>query len=66
METKLNDRCPLGRELEMDELKNVSGGADDGTFWDRVIAGLHANATVGGCASGTAGAIQAAANSVIK
>jgi hypothetical protein len=26
METKLNDSCPLGRELETDELKNVSGG----------------------------------------
>jgi hypothetical protein len=26
METKLNDSCPLGRGLETDELKNVSGG----------------------------------------
>jgi bacteriocin-like protein len=25
-ETKLNDSCPLGRELDTDELENVSGG----------------------------------------
>jgi hypothetical protein len=27
METKLNDNCPLDRELDTDELENVSGGS---------------------------------------
>jgi bacteriocin-like protein len=30
MEIKWNDSCPLGRELETDELKNVSGGGSIG------------------------------------
>ena len=38
METKLNDSCPLGRELETDELKNVSGGAD-GALSSKTLAG---------------------------
>ena len=65
LETELNDSFPC-RELEMDELKDVSGGADDGTFWDHVIAGLHANSGTGGTSGGTPGGIQAGANAALN
>jgi len=45
METKLNDSCPLGRELETDELKNVSGGAD-GALSSAVVKTLGGHAKI--------------------
>ena len=56
METKLNDSCPLGRELETDELKNVSGGADKS-------GGIRAAANA---ALTELGGIQAAANAALN
>jgi hypothetical protein len=70
METKLN--IELGRELETDELKNVSGG---GSIGAGIQAGVNAvSGSIGAgiqvgvnAVSGSIGAgIQAGVNSVIK
>jgi bacteriocin-like protein len=69
METKLNDSCPLGRELDTDELENVSGG--DG-FYDAIhhghdgSLGSAVGGLGGGTSGGTPGGIQAGANAALN
>jgi bacteriocin-like protein len=57
MEAKLNDNCPLGRELDTDELENVSGGTP---------GGIQAGANAALNQLGTPGGIQAGAQAALN